>query len=76
MTLRVYTLTAAYIDQLVVDAAKRHLRGICGDSMDELKGENYEVSIVKNILVKKHSRVFSSFALSSTYPLVSVLGVD
>ena len=33
-----------YIDGVVVEAAKKHLRGICYDSMDELKGDNYEVS--------------------------------
>ena len=26
-----------------MDAAVKHLRGICGDAMDKLKGDNYEV---------------------------------
>eukprot|EP00127_Corallochytrium_limacisporum_P001173 Clim_evm8s44 gene=Clim_evmTU8s44 len=33
------------IDEVVVNAARKHLRGICGDAMDNLKGENYEVII-------------------------------
>ncbi|EDO44717.1 predicted protein [Nematostella vectensis] len=35
----------AEIDQMVVDLAVKHLRGICGDSMDSLIGPNYEVII-------------------------------
>ncbi|XP_078698552.1 spermine synthase-like [Branchiostoma floridae x Branchiostoma belcheri] len=33
------------IDQLVINAAVKHLRGICHDSMDQLKGHNYEVLV-------------------------------
>ncbi|KAK2174916.1 hypothetical protein NP493_767g01000 [Ridgeia piscesae] len=40
-------------NQLVVDAAKRHLRGICGDSMDQLTGPNYEVLIEDCVPVLK-----------------------
>lgn len=38
-------ITMIDIDQMVVDAAKIHLRGICHDAMDSLKGSNYEVIV-------------------------------
>ena len=28
-----------------MDAVKRHMRSVCGDVLDEMKGDNYEVSI-------------------------------
>ena len=31
------------IDEIVVSAATKYLRGICYDSMDQLVGDNYEV---------------------------------
>ena len=33
------------IDKVVVDASVKHLRGICGSSMDSYKGHNYEVGV-------------------------------
>ncbi|XP_030828505.1 spermine synthase-like [Strongylocentrotus purpuratus] len=33
------------IDKVVIDAAVKHLRGICYDSMDSLTGDNYEVKV-------------------------------
>ncbi|XP_076820499.1 spermine synthase-like [Clavelina lepadiformis] len=36
-------ITMIEIDGVVLEAAKVHLRGICGDSMDFYKGENYEI---------------------------------
>ncbi|XP_072178221.1 spermine synthase-like [Diadema setosum] len=38
-------ITMVEIDQVVIDAAVKYLRGICHDSMDQLKGENYEVIV-------------------------------
>ncbi|EGD81255.1 spermine synthase [Salpingoeca rosetta] len=38
-------VTMVEIDQVVIDAAKEHLRGICGDAMDSLTGDNYEVLV-------------------------------
>lgn len=38
-------ITMVEIDQVVVDAAKEHLRGICHDSLDKLEGPNYKVLI-------------------------------
>lgn len=32
-----------YIDQEVIIASKKHLRGICHDSLDKLEGPNYKV---------------------------------
>ncbi|KAI0233218.1 Spermine synthase [Lamellibrachia satsuma] len=46
-------VTMVDIDQLVIDAAKCHLRGICGDSMDHLKGDNYEVLVEDSVPVTK-----------------------
>lgn len=34
------------IDETVLSAAKTHLRGVCGSSLDKFKGENYEVCIL------------------------------
>ena len=38
------SLTPKQIDKGVIDAARKHLRTICGDSLDNLRGKNYEVS--------------------------------
>jgi len=38
-------ITMIDIDGMVVEAAKKHLRGICGDSMDQMKGDNYEIIV-------------------------------
>eukprot|EP00054_Salpingoeca_dolichothecata_P007006 m.40972 g.40972 ORF g.40972 m.40972 type:complete len:418 (-) comp16807_c0_seq4:123-1376(-) len=38
-------VTMVEIDQVVIDASIKHLRGICGSSMDSLKGDNYEVLV-------------------------------
>lgn len=35
----------AEIDAVVLDAAAKHLRGICGSSLDSLTGPNYEVVV-------------------------------
>ena len=37
------------IDEIVVSAATKYLRGICYDSMDQLVGDNYEVFDTGNI---------------------------
>ena len=31
------------IDEMVLKAARKHLRGICTDSLDNYKGDNFEV---------------------------------
>lgn len=36
-------VTMIDIDRVVIDAAKVHLRRICGDSMDQEEGKNYKV---------------------------------
>ncbi|EDQ84521.1 uncharacterized protein MONBRDRAFT_30201 [Monosiga brevicollis MX1] len=33
------------IDEVVINAARKHLRGICFDSMDNLTGPNYEIRV-------------------------------
>lgn len=33
------------IDKYVINASRKHLRGICGDSLDTLHGKNYEIII-------------------------------
>ncbi|XP_033635693.1 spermine synthase-like [Asterias rubens] len=38
-------ITMVEIDQVVIDAAIKHLRGICFDSMDQLEGANYKVLV-------------------------------
>ena len=43
-------VTMVDIDGAVVQAATRHLRGICHDSMDKLKGDNYEVRLVPPLI--------------------------
>ena len=35
----------SHIDPVVVDAAKKYLRKICYDSLDNLRGDNYEVRV-------------------------------
>ena len=39
-------ITMVDIDRVVVEAATKHLRGICYDSLDKLNGDNYEVAIL------------------------------
>ncbi|XP_067141111.1 spermine synthase isoform X1 [Centruroides vittatus] len=38
-------ITMVDIDKVVIDACKKYLRGACGDALDQLKGENYEVIV-------------------------------
>lgn len=38
-------VTLVDIDKVVIDACRQHLRGACGNALDQLKGENYEVII-------------------------------
>ncbi|XP_072036289.1 spermine synthase-like [Amphiura filiformis] len=38
-------ITMVEIDQVVIDAAIKHLRGICYNAMDSLRGPNYEVLV-------------------------------
>uniref|UniRef100_H2ZBL6 PABS domain-containing protein n=1 Tax=Ciona savignyi TaxID=51511 RepID=H2ZBL6_CIOSA len=38
-------ITMIDIDEMVIEAARIHLRGICGDSLDQYEGENYKVII-------------------------------
>jgi len=38
-------VTMVEIDKVVVDAAAKYLRGICGSSMDSYTGQNYEIRI-------------------------------
>ena len=40
-----FSLTYHYIDKIVVEAAAKFLRGVCGDTLDSHTGPNYEVSI-------------------------------
>lgn len=39
-------ITMIDIDRVVIDAAKIHLRGICGDAMDKEEGTNYKVGCI------------------------------
>ena len=39
-----HSLTPKQIDKGVIDASRKHLRTVCGDSLDNLRGKNYEVS--------------------------------
>ncbi|XP_020914178.1 spermine synthase [Exaiptasia diaphana] len=55
-------VTMVEIDQLVIDVARKHLRNICGDTMDSLNGRNYEI-IVQDCFVElrkyiKEGKVF------------------
>lgn len=38
-------VTMVDIDDMVIDACREHLRGACGDVLDKLEGENYEIII-------------------------------
>ena len=40
-----FSLTCHYIDKIVVEAAAKYLRSVCGDTLDSHTGPNYEVSI-------------------------------
>lgn len=40
----VCALTLEHIDEVVINEAVKHLRGICGSAMDSLSGPNYNVS--------------------------------
>eukprot|EP01135_Chromosphaera_perkinsii_P004704 Nk52_evm15s294 gene=Nk52_evmTU15s294 len=41
------------LDPVVIEESTKHLRGICGSSMDSLKGDNYEVIVQDCIPVLK-----------------------
>ena len=34
---------AIQIDKMVMDAVKCHMRSVCGDVLDKMRGDNYEV---------------------------------
>lgn len=36
-------ITIAEIDFEVIDACRRYMRGVCGDSLDQLSGRNYQI---------------------------------
>ena len=37
---------------MVIDAVKEHMRVVCGNALDQLKGDNYEVdSCHENIII-------------------------
>lgn len=38
-------VTMVDIDEMVINACREHLRGACGDVLDTLKGDNYEIII-------------------------------
>ena len=38
-------VTMVDIDWMVIELSRKHLRGVCGDVLDSLTGENYEVKI-------------------------------
>ena len=38
------------IDDVVMQAARVHLRGICGDALDEYEGDNYQVTLIKSVI--------------------------
>lgn len=46
-------VTMVDIDRMVIDLSRKHLRGVCGDVLDSLVGENYEVRIGDCIPVLK-----------------------
>jgi len=46
-------ITMLDIDSAVVEAARKHLRGICHDALDELSGPNWEVQLVDCLPVLK-----------------------
>ena len=48
-SLQQQVLNMLHIDKLVIDYSKKYLRGICGDSLDSLKGSNYEVITMKQV---------------------------
>jgi len=40
------SLTATSTDEEVINACRMHLRGVCGDSLDNMQGPNYQVTSV------------------------------
>lgn len=38
-------VTMVEIDEAVVDLCRKHLRGVCGDVLDSVTGDNYEIKI-------------------------------
>lgn len=48
-----HSLTLKQIDEGVINASRKHLRTVCGDSLDNLRGKNYEVS--DNLYGYRHS---------------------
>ena len=38
-------VTMVDIDQMVIELSRKHLRGVCGNVLDSLTGENYEIKI-------------------------------
>lgn len=38
-----FSLTEFHIDQLVIDGCRKHMRKTCGDVLDSLQGDCYQV---------------------------------
>ncbi|XP_071955747.1 spermine synthase-like isoform X2 [Antedon mediterranea] len=47
-------VTMVEIDQIVIDQAIKHLRGICHDSMDNLKGPRHEVMVADCVPIMRN----------------------
>ena len=47
-------MRSAALTQVVIDAATKYLRGICGGSMDNLSGPNYEVKTNRSQTELRH----------------------
>ncbi|XP_065919977.1 spermine synthase-like isoform X2 [Dysidea avara] len=46
-------VTMIELDQMVMDAVRQHMRSVCDDVMDQLKGDNYEIIVSDCVPVMK-----------------------
>jgi len=46
-------VTMIEIDDMVMEACRKHLRSVCGDCLDKLKGDNYEIIVADCFPVMK-----------------------
>lgn len=58
------------IDRMVVDLCKKHLRGACGSSMDEMSGPHHEVKKKIYEIISKFSNSIFKIIISDCFPLL------
>ncbi|XP_074661471.1 spermine synthase-like isoform X1 [Tubulanus polymorphus] len=64
---KVKMVTMVEIDEEVIKACRKHMRSVCGDTMDEFKGKNHEIIIddcIKKLIHYKSKGIHFDFVVN------------